>query len=61
MEEWTKACADKGIPITAALAVQAISTHEGKDPIEQQNYSKEAFTDALVEFIVGDDIVSTIC
>ncbi len=59
MEEWVKGCAEKDIPMTTA-ALQAIAGH-GVQEIEEgehPKYSKEAFVGALVEFIIGDDVVS---
>jgi hypothetical protein len=59
MEEWVKGCAEKDIPMTTA-ALQAIARHEGQEieEGERPKYSKEAFVGALVEFIIGDDVVS---
>lgn len=57
---WAKACSDMGIEITAPSALAYINDLEGHEAVERPSYSKEAFVDALVEFIVGDDVVSHI-
>ena len=50
-----------GIEITACSALQHIRRLEGLEDAEDDHpqYTKEAFVDALIEFIVGDDVVST--
>ena len=59
---WITSCDQLNISITAAAAVEAIRKFR-KEPAttslesERPQYSKEAFTDALVDFIVGDDQV----
>jgi hypothetical protein len=70
LQAWTKACSDMGIEITACSALQHIRRLEGLEDAEDDHpqytkeadhpqYTKEAFVDALIEFIVGDDVVST--
>jgi hypothetical protein len=59
LEEWTKSCADMGIPITAAIALNKLQGNE-TEITEHPMYSKEAFVDALVDFVVGNDLVSKI-
>lgn len=60
--KWTTACENLNIPITAAAAKEAIRKFR-KEPAttslesERPQYSKEAFNDALVDFVVGDDQV----
>ena len=60
LEDWVKACSEKKIDITAAAALKHINEFQGKESEERDRpvYSKEAFADALVEFVVGNDIVS---
>ena len=62
LEEWVSSCDDLNIEISACSALPAISKYHNEPvntstPLESecQKYSKEAFVDALVEFIVGDD------
>ena len=52
----------RSLDIVAAAAVEAICKfckEPATTPLESEHpqYSKEAFTDALVDFIVGDDQV----
>ena len=60
IEKWITSCEKLNIPVTAAAAVEAIRKFR-KEPAttslesERPQYSKEAFKDALVDFIVGDD------
>jgi hypothetical protein len=62
IQEWVTSCEDLKIPITAAAAVEAIRKFR-KQPAttslesERPQYSKEAFTDAIVDFVAGDDQV----
>ncbi|KAF8815028.1 hypothetical protein BYT27DRAFT_7080879, partial [Phlegmacium glaucopus] len=59
--EWITSCDDLNIPITAAAAVEAIRKFR-KEPettpleSERPQYSKEAFIDVIVDFVVGDDL-----
>lgn len=60
MEKWITSCEKLNIPITAAAAVEAIRqfcNEPATTSLESEcpQYSKEAFKDALVDFIVGDD------
>ena len=62
IDEWVPACQDLNIRISAAAAMPSVRKflNEPEDtPLESERpkYSKEAFVDALVEFIVGDDQV----
>ena len=62
IEEWVASCESLKIPITAVAAVEAIHKFR-KEPAttslesERPQYSKEAFIDAIVDFVVGDDLV----
>jgi hypothetical protein len=62
IENWITSCDKLHISITATAAVEAIRKFR-KEPAttslesERPQYSKEAFRDALVDFIVGDDQV----
>jgi len=60
--EWVKLCEDLNIPIIAPAAISAIHKFR-KEPVptplesERPQYSKQAFIDAIVDFVVGDDQV----
>ena len=62
IEEWSTTCDTLKIPITASSAVDAIRKFR-KEPVptsleaERPEYSKEAFINAVVDFVVGDDQV----
>jgi hypothetical protein len=62
IEKWITSCENLNISITATAALEAIRTFR-KEPAttslesERPPYSKEAFIDALVNFVVGDDQV----
>ena len=61
-EKWITLCENFNITITAAAAVEAICQFLKEPAItslksERPKYLKEAFTDALVDFIDGDDQV----
>jgi hypothetical protein len=62
IEKWITSCEKLNIVITATAAVEAIRQFR-KEPAttslesERLQYSKEAFNDAVVDFIVGDDQV----
>jgi hypothetical protein len=62
IEKWITSCEKLNIRITATAAVEAIRMFR-KEPAttslesERPQYSKDAFRDALVDFIVGDDQV----
>jgi hypothetical protein len=63
VEEWVAACDDLKIKITARAAlpvVQKFRTEPDATPLEseRQEFTKEAFVEAVLEFIVGDDQVS---
>jgi hypothetical protein len=59
---WLESCKDLNITITASAAVEAIRKFR-KEPAatplesERPQYSREAFIDAIVDFVVGDDLV----
>ena len=62
LEEWTATCKKHGIAIKSKCAQRAVDGIQpgsaGGDTSEP--YSNEAFVDAIVEFIVGDDLVCSI-
>ena len=62
LEQWVSSCQQLNLKITAKAAlpvVQEFLKMPATPSLEpQQEYSKEAFINALVEFIVGDDQVS---
>ena len=61
LDDWVNSCADMKIAITAKAAVEVIEQSGGiviGMEAECPQFSKEAFTDALVEFVIGDDQVS---
>jgi hypothetical protein len=64
IEQWVSACDDLKIPITAKAALPAVRKFRNEpadEPTslesERPEYSKTAFVDALVEFVVGNDQV----
>lgn len=62
IEQWVTTCDNLKIPITAKSAEEAVRIFRKEpDPTsletERLTYSKEAFVDAIVDFIVGDDQV----
>jgi hypothetical protein len=65
LDLWIAACDDMKIRITAKEALPVIEAYR-QEPQQTQleaarpEFSKEAFLDALVEFIVADDQVSLI-
>jgi len=62
IEDWVASCDDLKIPITAAAAVEAVHKFH-REPAttslesECPQYSKDTFMDAIVDFVVGDDLV----
>ena len=63
IKHWIASCESLNIPITATAAVEAIHKFHNEPaatPLESERpqYSKEAFIDAIVDFVVGDDLVS---
>ncbi|KAF8222996.1 hypothetical protein L208DRAFT_1319304, partial [Tricholoma matsutake] len=57
---WVTGCDDLKIKITAQAALPAVHKfHAEPEPtsleVERQEYTKEAFVEAILEFIVGDD------
>ena len=62
LEQWVTACDDLEIEITAQAAIPFVKKfrQEPADtPLESEHpeYTKEAFVEAMIEFIVGDDQV----
>jgi len=63
LEQWVTTCDDLKIEITAQAAIPAVKQFR-QEPVdtplesERPEYSKEAFVEAILEFIVGDDQVS---
>ena len=63
IEEWTTTCKNLNISISAVAAVKAISKFRNEPAAtllesERPQYSKEAFIEAIVDFVVGDDQVN---
>jgi hypothetical protein len=62
LEQWVTFCNQQGIPITTKGAAELVHKFR-KEPdttlleSEHPTYSKKAFIDAIVEWIVGDDQV----
>lgn len=62
MEQWVTICDKEGIRITAQQAQEPVRRYR-KEPAasllesERPKYSKDAFIDAIVDFVVGDDLV----
>jgi hypothetical protein len=62
IKKWITSCENLNISITAAAALEAICKFH-KEPAttslesERTQYSKEAFIEALVDLVVGDDQV----
>jgi hypothetical protein len=61
-KEWSAQCKARGIPITAKSALKALAEFygvelESQDQLRPQ-FSPERFVDALVEFIVANDLVN---
>jgi len=59
LQAWIKACSDNGITMSDA-SLEGIKGLHG-DEIEGEEhplFTKEAFSEALIEFVVGDDVVS---
>jgi hypothetical protein len=59
---WVKTCDEKKIEITAQEAQKAVENYRNAPPtseleLTRQEFSKGAFCDALVEFIIVDDQV----
>jgi hypothetical protein len=63
--EWVTGCDDLNIKITAQAALPAVREfHNEPEPTslegECQEYIKEAFVEAILEFVVGDDQICLI-
>ena len=62
LDEWVTTCDQLHIPITSNAAAEHVCNFR-KEPVptslesEWPEYSKEAFIDAIVDFVVGDDQV----
>ena len=68
LDAWVEGCDKLGIAITAEDAQSSVTeyrTHESertipaKDGTQRVPFSNEAFVDAIVDFIVCEDLVST--
>jgi hypothetical protein len=61
IDAWVDACDKMGIKIKAKEAQVPVQEYRQERPSQSESdrkpYSKEAFVDAIVEFIVGDDQV----
>jgi hypothetical protein len=62
LEQWVSSCDSLGVKITAQAAlpfVKKFRQEPADTPLESEHppYSKEAFVEAILEFIVGDDQV----
>jgi hypothetical protein len=59
--DWVKACDDKKIEIRGSAALSAVRRFRNLPDSDLEanhpTYSKEAFVDALAEFVIGDDQV----
>lgn len=65
IEKWVTGCDNLGIKITAEGVMPAVRKFRAQpEPTslegERQEYTKEAFVEAILEFIVGDDLVCAI-
>ena len=65
IEEWVTSCDNLDIKITAEGVLPAVRKFRAQpEPTslegERQEYTKEAFVEAVLEFIVGDDLVCAI-
>ena len=65
IEEWVTSCDNLDIKITAEGVLPAVCEFRAQpEPTslegERQEYTKEAFVEAVLEFIVGDDLVCAI-
>ena len=65
IEGWVTGCDNLGIKITAEGVMPAVRKFRAQpEPTslegEHQEYTKEAFVEAILEFIVGDDLVCAI-
>ncbi len=58
-QDWEKACEEMGIKITAGAALEYLNKIERTVERDIPPYSKEAFANALAEFIMADDLVSS--
>jgi hypothetical protein len=63
INKWITQCAELKIQITAKAGLDAIRKHRNEPQpssleSERQDYSKDAFLDAIVELVTGDDLVS---
>lgn len=62
LDEWVTTCDQLHIPINSNAAAEYVRNFRNEPPStslesERPEYSKEAFIDAIVDFVVGDDQV----
>lgn len=62
IDQWVTCCDDFKISITAKDALAAVHKFQDEPPdtsieSEHPEYSKEGFIEALLEFVIGDDLV----
>ena len=62
VDQWVTCCNDLKISITAKDALAAVRKFQDEPPdtsleSERPEYSKEGFIEALLEFVIGDDLV----
>lgn len=59
LEAWVRACSAEGIKMSDA-SLEIIKEFQGHDneDLTHLPFTKEAFSEALLEFVVGDDVVS---
>jgi hypothetical protein len=60
-DQWTSGCKERNLSIRSVAGQEAIALHEGETSKPQTSsrplYSPELFLDALVDFIVANDLV----
>jgi hypothetical protein len=62
IDQWVTCCDDLKISITAKDALAAVRKFRDEPPetsmeSEHPEYTKEGFVEALLEFVIGDDLV----
>ena len=57
--DWVESCKSLNISVNTAAALEAVQKYNKEPAVESERlqYSKEAFIDAIVDFVVGDDLV----